>query len=141
MFLQKVAALLLVCVVATYPHLAMGNTCTEKHKEAILEQCKEFIRHGPPPHPFPRELHGACCKAARDVPQMNMHCVIKLLTPREEKEYSEDKVVQLKHFCQMRQQQHGRITNSLCAIEIFSAGNILSLFMLRANTLSILFHA
>ena len=105
MLLEKVAALLLVCaVVVMYPHLAMG-TCTEKHKEAILEQCKEFIRHGPP-HPFPRELHGACCKAARDVPQMNMHCVIKLLTPREE-EYSEDKVVQLKHFCQMRR-HHGR---------------------------------
>jgi hypothetical protein len=98
MLLEKVAALLLVCAVVMYPHLAMG-TRTDKHKEAILEQCKEFIRHGPP-HPFPRELHGACCKAARDVPQMNMHCVIKLLTPGEE--YSEDKVVQLKHFCQMR---------------------------------------
>ncbi|KAG2560952.1 hypothetical protein PVAP13_8KG116501, partial [Panicum virgatum] len=92
----KVAALLLVCVMIMYPHI-VSSTCTKKEKDEILGHCKKFIGHGPP-HPFPRDPHDPCCKAAREVPQMDMHFIVKLLTPKEDREYDDHKILDLKHF-------------------------------------------
>ncbi|PAN41702.1 hypothetical protein PAHAL_8G064600 [Panicum hallii] len=83
----KVAALLLVCVIM-YPHI-VASACTKKEKDEVLEQCKKYIGHGPPP-PFPR---------------MDMHCIIKLLTPKEDKEYDDHKILDLKHFCELKRRR------------------------------------
>ncbi|PUZ44115.1 hypothetical protein GQ55_8G064200 [Panicum hallii var. hallii] len=98
----KVAALLLVCVIM-YPHI-VASTCTKKEKDEVLEHCKKYIGHGPP-HPVPRDPHEPCCRAAREVPSMDMHCIIKLLTPKEDKEYDDHKILNLKHFCELKRRR------------------------------------
>ena len=98
----KVAALLLVCVIM-YPQI-VASTCTNKEKDEILEHCKEYIGHGPPDL-FPMDPDEPCCKAAREVPQMDMQCIVKLLTAKEEKEYDDHKILDLKHFCELERRR------------------------------------
>ncbi|RCV37583.1 hypothetical protein SETIT_8G075400v2 [Setaria italica] len=98
----KVAALLLVCL-TMYPHIVVG-TCTKEQKNRIIVDCKKFIGHGPP-HPFPRDPHAACCIAAREVPMMDMECIVDLLTAGEKKNYDENKIKGLRDFCMPRRRR------------------------------------
>ncbi|KAG2562639.1 hypothetical protein PVAP13_8KG268701 [Panicum virgatum] len=81
---KVVVVLLLLLSVTISPHHATGE-CTETQKEAILENCKGYIRKDAPPRKVPR-----------DVPERDMECIYGLLTDPEKVENIEQRILNLK---------------------------------------------
>ena len=85
-------------VVAVLLLLLSTGECTETQKEAILENCKGYIRKEAPPHKVPAHK-SYCCIKVRDVPERDMECIYGLLTDQEKDENLEQRILNLKVFC------------------------------------------
>ena len=94
---KVVAVLLLLLSIAISLHHATGE-CTETQKEAILENCKGYIRKEAPPHKVPAHK-SYCCIKVRDVAERDMECIYGLLTDPEKELNSEQRILNLKVFC------------------------------------------
>jgi len=95
---KVVAVLLLLLLSVTISlHHATGE-CTETQKEAIIENCKVYIRKVAPPHKIPAH-NSYCCIKVRDVPERDMECIYGLLTDPEKELNSEQRILNLKVFC------------------------------------------
>ena len=94
---KVVVVLLLLLSVTISPHHATGE-CTETQKEAILENCKGYIRKEAPPHKVPAHK-SYCCIKVRDVPERDKECIYGLLTDPEKELNSEQRILNLKVFC------------------------------------------
>ena len=93
----KVVVVLLLLSVTISPHHATGE-CTETQKEAILENCKGYIRKDAPPRKVPAHK-SYCCIKVRDVPERDMECIYGLLTDPEKVENIEQRILNLKVIC------------------------------------------
>ena len=74
---KRVAALLLVFAIICPPQVAVHGHCTRAQKEAIIIDCAYYILRDKPggaPQPWSR-----CCRTVREVPGMDMDCIVKLL--------------------------------------------------------------
>ena len=77
MMTKRVAALLLVFAIICPPQVAVHGHCTRAQKEAIIIHCASYIHRDKPtdaPQPWSR-----CCRTVREVPGMDMDCIVKLL--------------------------------------------------------------
>ncbi|KAG2562653.1 hypothetical protein PVAP13_8KG249800 [Panicum virgatum] len=93
---KVVAILLLLLSVTISLHHAAGE-CTET-QEAILENCKGYIRKDAPPRKVPAHK-SYCCIKVRDVPERDMECIYVLLADQEKDENIEQRILNLKVFC------------------------------------------
>uniref|UniRef100_A0A0A9C138 Betl4 n=1 Tax=Arundo donax TaxID=35708 RepID=A0A0A9C138_ARUDO len=89
---------LLVCAVMS-PHLVIGKKprCTQEQKEKILHDCQEYIQHGD--HVSKPSVYGHCCAAALEVPNLDMACIVHLLTAVEKEKYDESKILGFHDIC------------------------------------------
>ena len=97
---KVVAVLLLLLSIAISLHHATGE-CTETQKEAILENCKGYIRKEAPPHKVPAHK-SYCCIKVRDVPERDMECIMHIWSPDRSREGAEQRTedpINLKGFC------------------------------------------
>jgi hypothetical protein len=72
-----VAVLLLLLLSVTISLHHATRECTETQKEAIIENCKVYIRKVAPPHKIPAH-NSYCCIKVRDVPKRDMECIYAL---------------------------------------------------------------
>ncbi|KAL6634630.1 hypothetical protein ACP70R_027301 [Stipagrostis hirtigluma subsp. patula] len=103
---RKVAVLLLLLPVfaITCPGQVIGE-CTKEQKEAVLRDCEKFIKPGRPNRqPIPI-MGQACCNAVNKVPKkgdnIDMQCIVDLLTDAEKDHHDEDKILNLPNHCQV----------------------------------------
>jgi hypothetical protein len=109
----KVALLFLLfySIVSVYPVNIQDLECTQEQKKAILSNCLDYITHKPP-HLFVPAHNGPCCSKVRDVPNIDMECIVKLLTVRERIEYLDVKIKNLRTYCspfQLRPPPHHQV--------------------------------
>ncbi|PVH34370.1 hypothetical protein PAHAL_8G207500 [Panicum hallii] len=94
---KVVAVFVLLLSVTISPHHATGE-CTDTQKEAILENCKGYIRKDAPPRKVPAHK-SYCCIKVRDVPQRDMECIYGRLTDPEKAQNIEQRILNLKVIC------------------------------------------
>uniref|UniRef100_A0A0A9GWP1 Betl4 n=1 Tax=Arundo donax TaxID=35708 RepID=A0A0A9GWP1_ARUDO len=91
--------LLLLCsVVCVHQVNSDELVCTEKQKEAILSKCEHILTRGSFAIIKPRK-GSECCVKVRDVPHIDMNCIVKLLTCQEGMEYVGTRILKLQHDC------------------------------------------
>nr|TKV99939.1 hypothetical protein SEVIR_8G076800v2 [Setaria viridis] len=78
----KIAPLLIVLLFLPIDHVI--GSCTTAQKDAILEHCEDV-----------------CCNKVREVPGMDMECIVRLLTNAEKARHSEKRIKGLP-FCPLR---------------------------------------
>jgi len=84
MMSKRVAALLVFAIVCS-PKVAVHGHCTRAQKEAIIIDCAYYILRDKPggaPQPWSR-----CCRTAREVPGMDMDCIVKLLKLKDQEAF------------------------------------------------------
>jgi len=86
-----VAVLLLLLLSVTISLHHATRECTET-QEAIIENCKVYIRKVAPPHKIPAH-NSYCCIKVRDVPERDMECIYGLLTDLEKARNSEQRIL------------------------------------------------
>ncbi|KAF8730813.1 hypothetical protein HU200_016676 [Digitaria exilis] len=101
-----------MCAIISFDHATSKKLagCTNMQKEAILRDCREFIRHGNP-YKYP-PVGGLCCVAVRSVPFHNMVCIVKLLKQEELKEHDREKVRTLQYHCDSAFEQPHLVGNN-----------------------------
>ncbi|KAG2560430.1 hypothetical protein PVAP13_8KG090800, partial [Panicum virgatum] len=76
---------LLVFAIISTPKVAVHGHCTRAQKEAIIIDCAYYIlrdKLGGAPQPWSR-----CCRTAREVPGMDMDCIVKLLKLKDQEAF------------------------------------------------------
>ncbi|KAJ1275229.1 hypothetical protein BS78_05G120700, partial [Paspalum vaginatum] len=64
-------------------------------KEDILQHCEDYIKHGG----SAPSLHSRCCVAALEVPNLDMQCIIHLLTAKEKWGINQTNIMMLQNLC------------------------------------------
>lgn len=67
--------------------------CTEAQKQDILHECRGYVTAGS--HIILPDLHSACCDAARSVQNLDMDCIVDLLTSEERSRYNANRIKHL----------------------------------------------
>uniref|UniRef100_A0A0D3HSW9 Bifunctional inhibitor/plant lipid transfer protein/seed storage helical domain-containing protein n=1 Tax=Oryza barthii TaxID=65489 RepID=A0A0D3HSW9_9ORYZ len=71
--------------------------CTEAQKQDILHECRGYVTAGS--HIILPDLHSACCDAARSVQNLDMVCIVDLLTSEERSRYNANRIKHLNEMC------------------------------------------
>ncbi|KAF8730815.1 hypothetical protein HU200_016678 [Digitaria exilis] len=85
MFPGKLALLVLLVFAVVFLHPVIGNKhkiCTKIEKDNILKHCED-----------------SCCAAALEVPNLDMQCIIDLLTADEKSRHNENNIMELSRLC------------------------------------------
>ena len=85
----KVVAILLLLLSVTISLQHAAGECTET-QEAILENCKGYIRKDAPPRKVPAHK-SYCCIKVRDVPERDMECIMHIWSPDRSREGAEQR--------------------------------------------------
>ncbi|AQK41694.1 hypothetical protein Zm00014a_028983 [Zea mays] len=86
--------LIVYCAVTfSLGQIAVGEACTVDQRDKITTDCREFIKlKGPVTAP---SYTDDCCVAIRAVPNLDMECIIRLLSNKQKKKYDVDKIRRL----------------------------------------------
>ncbi|KAF8711347.1 hypothetical protein HU200_029375 [Digitaria exilis] len=98
MFPGKLALLVLLVFAVVFLHPVIGNKhkiCTKIEKDNILKHCEDYTSNAGPEPP----LHSSCCAAALEVPDLDMQCIIDLLTADEKSIHNENNIMELSRLC------------------------------------------
>jgi hypothetical protein len=102
---------LLVCAVAfLLGQIGAGEECTMDQRDKITQDCREYIKlKGPVTAP---SYDDECCVAIRAVPNLDMECIIRLLSNKQKKKYDVGKIRRLGSvFC------HPHLVRMRCAAQ------------------------
>lgn len=99
MFPGKLATVIFLLYATTYPQLVTSE-CTEHQKNMILWKCTSWI--GIPSRIDYPNYNSRCCKAVRDVPDLDLNCIALRLMPQEWKTYKVQKLLALKEPCSVK---------------------------------------
>jgi len=102
MMSKRVAALLVFAIVCS-PKVAVHGHCTRAQKEAIIIDCAYYILRDKPggaPQPWSR-----CCRTAREVPGMDMDCIVKLLKLQDQEAFGK-RIRDLEVLCVVHSPPH-----------------------------------
>ncbi|KAL6885544.1 hypothetical protein ACP4OV_010323 [Aristida adscensionis] len=97
---KKVAILLLLVLAIICLHQVAGD-CTKDQKDLILQKCKGYVMNRDNRHIIEPSNGSLCCKEVRKVPEMDMKCIVDLLTPLEKTKYNGTRILSLEQPCKV----------------------------------------